>query len=86
MDVLAAGVSEPCDRSCVDLSEPDKRGRQRPTGTRRFPLDRLCCALELLQRTPRAHQEATLRVIEAQVSPEHARRVRAALSSTGRLA
>jgi hypothetical protein len=75
-------VTEPCDRSCVDLTEPDRRGRQRPTGTRRFPLDRLCCALELLRQTPRAHQEATLRVIEAQVSPEHARAVRAAYAAS----
>jgi hypothetical protein len=70
-----------CDKTCLDWSEPDKRGKRTLTGTRRFPLSRLCCALALLRQTPSGHRESTLRLIDAQTTPEHAAAVRSAWSS-----
>jgi hypothetical protein len=52
------------------------------TGTRRFPLDRLCCAVALLRTFRADAREWTLTLIEAQISREHAQAVRSALSSS----
>jgi hypothetical protein len=75
-----------CDKSCIDLTT-DKRGRTVPTGTRRYPLERLCCAVALLMRQDENGRYSTMRVISAQIGEEYAKKVaecaRAALVGGG---
>jgi hypothetical protein len=63
-----------CDRSCLDFVT-DKHGRTVPTGTRCYPLERLCCAVSLMLRQDEIGRQSTLRVISAQIGQEHAQRV-----------
>jgi hypothetical protein len=67
-------VGTKCDESCLDFVT-DKRGRMTPTGTRRYPLERLCCAVALLMRQDETGRYSTLRVISAQIGEEYARKV-----------
>lgn len=60
-----------CDRSCLD-----RKPNGKPTGTRCFPLARLCCAVELYRRTPGVSRRVLLGVIARQISREHAEEVR----------
>jgi hypothetical protein len=63
-----------CDKSCLDTTT-DKHGRTVPTGTRRYPLERLCCAVALLMRQDETGRYSTLRVISAQIGEEYAQKV-----------
>jgi hypothetical protein len=63
-----------CDKSCIDVTT-DKHGRTVPTGTRRYPLERLCCAVSLMLMQDEIGSQSTLRVISAQIGEEHAQKV-----------
>jgi L-aminopeptidase/D-esterase-like protein len=67
-------VKTECDGSCIDYTE-GKNGRKVPTGTRRYPLERLCCAVALLMRQDETGRYSTLRVIAAQIGQEYAQKV-----------
>jgi hypothetical protein len=67
-------VKTECDKSCLDTTT-DKHGRTVPTGTRRYPLERLCCAVALLMRQDKTGRYSTLRVISAQIGEEYAQKV-----------
>lgn len=70
-----------CDRSCRDLSPPDKHGRRQPTGTRSYPLARVCCATAYLLTLPtQRHVAFALSVIEAQVGADQRQAVEKALA------
>jgi hypothetical protein len=66
-----------CDGTCQPMVR-DKRGKLRPDGPRRYPLDRLCCAAGVQVRRYAAAAAAGLRVIAAQIGPNYAERVREA--------
>lgn len=63
-----------CNRSCLDRKPSGK-----PTGTRCFPLARLCCAVELYRRTPEWGREALLAVVTVQVGRAQAEAIREAV-------
>jgi hypothetical protein len=63
-----------CDKSCIDFVT-DKRGRKVQTGTRRYPLERMCCAVALLLKQDKIGRQSTLRVISAQIGEEYAQKV-----------
>jgi hypothetical protein len=73
-DILSWLIAMECDKSCIDVTT-DKRGRKVPTGTRRYPLERLCCAVALLMRQDETGRYSTLRVIAAQIGEEYAKKV-----------
>jgi hypothetical protein len=73
-DILCWLIDMECDKSCIDFTT-DKRGRKVPTGTRRYPLERLCCAVALLMRQDETGRYSTLRVISAQIGEEYAQKV-----------
>lgn len=65
-------MDETCDRSCL---QRDDKGRALP---RRYPIERVCCAVAYLATLPdTAHRSVALKVIAARVSAEHARTVQA---------